>query len=308
MSRSGSESSLFGSLKGLISKPLAWLATPRSSKRDQSTWAAGVDSEDPESPSVKKLRKDSPPRQRGAYDPPSVSRNGKGKQREMLPPLPDLAGGLKKLPTSKAMATLPHSQSMPYLDPPSGLLSPPKKSGAITRSRGMNLASMANDEEEAPVVQEKDTWSPWRQQTSQSGRSRTPAKQSNRGSISEARDVGVIMVIRSDPTDPQFTLPSLSPFRAPPSPSVARGLSRSATANNLRRGESIASDISMGRQSNTARQVKGSSSMLFGTASVARDAEDGMSIDGADRTRDRSVSVSCDQAGRWLMEAGLVYA
>jgi nucleoporin NUP1 len=39
--RSGSDSSLFGSLKGLISKPLSWLATPRASKRDQSTWNAG---------------------------------------------------------------------------------------------------------------------------------------------------------------------------------------------------------------------------------------------------------------------------
>ena len=81
--RSGSESSLFGSLKGLISKPLSWLATPRSAKRDQSTWGAGLDSEDPESPSAKKLRRVSPPRTRGTYDPPArgeVFDKGKGKR------------------------------------------------------------------------------------------------------------------------------------------------------------------------------------------------------------------------------------
>lgn len=298
MTRSGSESSLFGSLKGLISKPLSWLATPRSTKRDQSTWNAGLDSEDPESPSMKKIRKTSPPRTaagtsgRGTYDPPSTKTKGKGKEREMLPPLPDLAGGLKKLPMSKLSSTLPHSQSMPYLDPPTGMLSPPKaKSGAITRSSGMNLASLANDDEEASVVQEKDAWSPWRQQSAQPGRSRTPVKHSNRGSISEARDVSHQLVAGRNTTDSQYALPSLSPFRAPPSPSAARGLSRSATANNLRRAESMVSDISMGKQSTTARQIKGSSSMLFGPSGGAEHEDDGMSVDGAERTRDGSVLV-----------------
>lgn len=189
--RSGSESSLFGSLKGLISKPLSWLATPRSAKRDQSTWGAGLESEDPESPSVKKLRRVSPPRTRGTYDPPArgeVSTKGKEREREMLPPLPALAGGLKKLPTTKAISVLPHSQSMPYLDPTSSALSPARrKTGAMTRSRGMDLASLVNEDESA--VEEKGTWSPWKQQAT-GGRSRTPARQ-NRGSISEVRDVSL---------------------------------------------------------------------------------------------------------------------
>jgi nucleoporin NUP1 len=195
--RSGSESSLFGSLKGLISKPLSWLATPRgsSSKRDQSTWNAGLDSEDPESPSVKKLRRVSPVKQRGAYDPPARNEgmSTRGKDREILPPLPALAGGLKKLPTTAANAvgSLPHSQSMPYLDPPSSALSPArrKQGGAMTRSRGMNLASLANEEEDQPVVEDKGTWSPWKQQAA-AGRARTPVRQ-NRGSISEVRDVSL---------------------------------------------------------------------------------------------------------------------
>jgi len=56
----------------------------------------------------------------------------------------------------------------------------------------------------------------------------------------------------------------------------------------------MASDISMGRQSTSARQIKGSSSMLFGqtSTSVAGDVDDAMSVDGADRTRDGSVLVS----------------
>lgn len=198
--RSGSESSLFGSLRGLISKPLSWLATPRSAKRDQSTWNAGLDSEDPESPSMKKIRRHSPPRQRererererGMYDPPEKS--SKGKEREMLPPLPALSGGLKKLPTTRtAGSTLPHSQSMPYLDPPSQAFSPAKKrggaGGANTRSKGMNLAALANEEEEPPVEETapvKEAWSPWKQQ---SGRGQTPVKRTGRSSISEARDV-----------------------------------------------------------------------------------------------------------------------
>jgi len=188
--RSGSESSLFGSLKGLISKPLSWLATPRSVKRDQSTWGAGLDSEDPESPSVKKLRRSSPPRTRGTYDPPTRGDGGsKGKEREMLPPLPAL-GGLKKSSTTKAISNLPHSQSMPYLDPPSSVLSPARRKagGAMTRSRGMDLASLANGDAEETLVEEKGAWSPWKQQTSV-GRARTPVRQ-NRGSISEVRDVG----------------------------------------------------------------------------------------------------------------------
>jgi nucleoporin NUP1 len=195
--RSGSESSLFGSLKGLISKPLSWLATPRSTtKRDQSTWNAGLDSEDPESPSVKKLRRISPPRhgrEKGVYEP---QEKGKGKEREMLPPLPTLSGGLKKLPTSRAGSSLPHSQSMPYLDPPSNVLSPPKKRGGVmTRSKGMNLAAMAGeDEQRSEVEQKKEVWSPWKQQAQQQqqqqdGRSRTPVRRSSRPSISEARDV-----------------------------------------------------------------------------------------------------------------------
>ena len=187
--RSGSESSLFGSLKGLISKPLSWLATPRSAKRDQSTWGAGLDSEDPESPSVKKLRRISPPKHRGTYDPPSRGDGGsKGKEREMLPPLPAL-GGLKKLPTTKAISNLPHSQSMPYLDPPTSVLSPARRKagGAMTRSRGMDLASLANGDEEETLVNDKGKWSPWKQQAAV-GRSRTPQRQ-NRGSISEIRDV-----------------------------------------------------------------------------------------------------------------------
>lgn len=208
--RSGSESSLFGSLRGLISKPLSWLATPRStSKRDQSTWNAGLDSEDPESPSVKKLRRNSPPRTRGGatapgvYDPPQQQTRGKGKEREreMLPPLPDIAGGLRKLPTTRALggSSLPHSQSMPYLDPPSDVFSPAKKrlgggaGGAITRSRGMNLAALANDEEPesapAPQQKEKDVWSPWKQQPASRGQ--TPVKRGNRSSISEVRDVSL---------------------------------------------------------------------------------------------------------------------
>jgi nucleoporin NUP1 len=189
--RSGSESSLFGSLKGLISKPLSWLATPRSTKRDQSTWGAGLDSEDPESPSVKKLRRVSPPKQRGTYDPPSRGDGGsKGKEREMLPPLPAL-GGLKKLPTTKAISNLPHSQSMPYLDPPTSVLSPARRKagGAMTRSRGMDLSSLANGDEEETMVEDKGTWSPWKQQAAV-GRSRTPQRQ-NRGSISEVRDVSL---------------------------------------------------------------------------------------------------------------------
>lgn len=193
--RSGSESSLFGSLKGLISKPLSWLATPRSTtKRDQSTWNAGLDSEDPESPSVKKLRRNSPPRngrERSVYEP---QEKVKGKEREMLPPLPTLSGALKKLPTSRAGSTLPHSQSMPYLDPPRSALSPPKKRGGImTRSKGMNLAAMATEDDAgSEVEQKKEVWSPWKQQAQQQqqdGRARTPGRRSSRPSISEARDV-----------------------------------------------------------------------------------------------------------------------
>ena len=200
--RSGSESSLFGSLKGLISKPLSWLATPRSTtKRDQSTWNAGLDSEDPESPSVKKLRRISPSRnghERGAYEPQD---KGKGKEREMLPPLPTLSGALKKLPTSRAGSSLPHSQSMPYLDPPSNVLSPPKKRGGVmTRSKGMNLAAMANEDDVgAEMEQKKEVWSPWKQQAQQAqqqdGRARTPGRRSARPSISEARDVSGVFVV-----------------------------------------------------------------------------------------------------------------
>jgi hypothetical protein len=105
-----------------------------------------------------------------------------------LPPLPAL-GGLKKLPTTKAISNLPHSQSMPYLDPPTSVLSPARRKagGVMTRSRGMDLASLANGDEEETMVEDKGTWSPWKQQATV-GRSRTPQRQ-NRGSISEVRDV-----------------------------------------------------------------------------------------------------------------------
>lgn len=70
----------------------------------------------------------------------------------------------------------------------------------MTRSKGMNLAAMANEDDVgAEMEQKKEVWSPWKQQAQQAqqqdGRARTPGRRSARPSISEARDVSGVFVV-----------------------------------------------------------------------------------------------------------------
>jgi hypothetical protein len=57
----------------------------------------------------------------------------------------------------------------------------------------MDLASLANGDDEETLVEDKGTWSPWKQQAAAGGRARTPVRQ-NRGSISEVRDVSLFLL------------------------------------------------------------------------------------------------------------------
>ena len=214
MTRSGSESSLglIGGLKSMLYKPLQWLATPsRQSKRD-----LGLDVEDVESPSSiaspsKRVRRRSPsppspfldnnsntgangvqglnavshgdytPRKRDSLQ---VQRN-RGEQGNMLPPLPPHvslnARSTRVVDSRPEQSTsfsrpLHGARSMPYLDPPSMVLSPPKqqlqRKNLLARSRRLDLGVEEEQEEgeedededmgeEVKSRNEMNDWTPW---------------------------------------------------------------------------------------------------------------------------------------------------
>ncbi|WRT70661.1 uncharacterized protein IL334_007659 [Kwoniella shivajii] len=205
------------------------------------------------------------------------------------------------------------SKSMSYLDPPSDVLNPssPRKGGMLTRSKRVELSSLVDedvdddhrmDDHHSSKGNEKgkgkdiegNTWSPWKSRYSTSGgaasssanpRPTTPSKRTP-SRLMEQRD---------------YTLPSLSPFRAPPSPlnrhsplvpnagASSSGLTRSATTANIRKAASVASDVSMGR-SGSVRGIRQSGSMLFGSVNGDREKDDDrMSVDGEQRQREGSV-------------------
>ncbi|RSH85244.1 hypothetical protein EHS25_005051 [Saitozyma podzolica] len=304
--RSGSDSSLFSGLRSMLSRPLAWLATPsraqpaptpHGTKRD-SLLSFGQDLEDPESPSDrrqgKRVRRFSPPR--GDYEPSHMSVEGRAVTGFMIPPLPPHVRLEPKSQTEKASSSttnfsrpLPSSRSMPYLDPPSGLLSSPARNtrnaakGALTRSRRIELAGLGDDEDSVGEPErEKSPWSPWKErQAAASIKAATPP--GRRGTPTKERD------------SRDYTLPSLSPFKPRHAPSPLRqtgslsGLTRSATTANLQRASSVVSDVSLGRGS--ARGLGRSGSMLFTSVNGDREPdEDRMSVD-ADGEHGREGSV-----------------
>lgn len=195
MTRSTSETGLLSGIKSILSRPLAWLATPSKShqqhaystqqgqKRD-----GGWDEEEPGTPTQdirgsKRVRRRSPtPPPRGDYAPDLHSITGRAITATMLPALP---ASISLKPKPKSIGPPPNfsrplrpSQSMPYLDPPTDVLSPVKKRSTLSRSKRVDLSGIATDAEDAEMeVEKKDQWSPWKE--SHPGRTRaslTPAR------------------------------------------------------------------------------------------------------------------------------------
>jgi hypothetical protein len=208
---------------------------------------------------------------------------------------------------------LPSSKSMPYLDPPSGLLSSPARNtrnnaakGALTRSRRIELAGLGENEDSVGEPErEKSPWSPWKErQAAASIKAATPP--GRRGTSTKDRDSRDVREaccwsptpLSAQLTPSQYTLPSLSPFKPRHAPSPLRqtgslsGLTRSATTSNLQRASSVVSDASMGRGS--TRGLGRSGSMLFTSVNGDREPdEDRMSVDAdGERGREGSVLVS----------------
>ncbi|WVN89751.1 uncharacterized protein L203_104981 [Cryptococcus depauperatus CBS 7841] len=273
LSKSRNESSLFSGIKSIISKPLQWLATPGndSAKRD-SVSSFGQDLEDPESPSDrregKRIRRISPRHKensiKGDYDPEhKYDIGGHAINDFMLPPHVNLKPKSRQgnRPASYSSSTLPSSHSMSYLDPPPNALrsgvaatlkstSSPRRGGMLTRSKRMDLASLAVDDDDISVCEsdiehkekDSDNLSPWRSRygSTSAAASRAVAPRNRianrpRSAIIEERD---------------FAIPSASPFRVTASSkstgqASAIGLARSSTLNNFRRPTSLVSDISL---------------------------------------------------------------
>lgn len=212
MTRSGSETSLFSGIKSMLSRPLAWLATPSRSqishekpqgkKRD-----GGWDEEEPGTPGedergMKRLRRRSPSPPTGEYAPENRSVTGRAVTGFMLPPLPpDVSLRPKNHKQGSTSAIPPNfsrplhtSQSMPYLDMPKNMLSPVKKRSTITRSKRVDISAMEGDDDEMGQEEgDKEQWSPWKD--SHPGRTRaslTPAKYTPMRN-GDSRDVSSIM-------------------------------------------------------------------------------------------------------------------
>ncbi|WWC92241.1 uncharacterized protein L201_007195 [Kwoniella dendrophila CBS 6074] len=211
---------------------------------------------------------------------------------------------------SSGSGGLSSSKSMSYLDPPSDLLggntSSPRKGGMLTRSKRIELSSLVDDDDMSNDIANKGkgkegegNWSPWKSRYSTSG-----------GAASTAANARPTTPSRKTPArleSRDFTLPSASPFKPPPSPlnrqspqisnaaASTSGLTRSATTANIRRATSVTSDVSMGGglgRSGSTRGLRQSGSMLFGSVNGDRDRErdeDRMSIDGEHRQREGSV-------------------
>lgn len=320
--RSGSDSSLFSGLKSIFSRPLQWLATPSrgsvtpgGTKRDSCT-TFGQDVEDPESPTDrhegKRARRSSPkPVKSGDYE-PRLDMAGRAVSGFMLPPLPPnltLAprfSGIDKPLLNRTNfsrpLTIPTSKSMPYLDPPKNLLASPARRGmgSISRSRRMDLVGFGDEDEDmggsdnrgmekGKEKEKEETRSLWKNGPVAGRNSMTP-KRGTPSRIAETRDVRLrpnrirSMLNRAS----QYILPSLSPFKPPPSPSSIRPPTPSSalgqSPTTLRRAASVLSDVSMGQES--VRGARKSSSMLFGSIIGERENQDErMSVDG-DRHRD----------------------
>ncbi|ODN82971.1 hypothetical protein L202_01212 [Cryptococcus amylolentus CBS 6039] len=328
MTRSGSESSLFSVAKSLFSRSF-WSATPakatnsQGSKRD-SLSSFGHDLEDPESPSDrrdgKRRRRFSPEKKtnglvdrEGDYK-PDYDVQGRAVSGYMLPSLaphvtlkPKQSSADKPLPSHPTNFSRPltSSQSMPYLDPPSRALrssgtlksiASPRKTGVLTRSKRVDLASLGNDEleEEGVLVEmpekgkEKEQWSPWASRYAGATGAAASAAAIPRGSTP-----------RKSSALTDYAMPSASPFRLPPASPRPRqstsGLTRSATTANLGRQSSVVSDLSMasasrpvGRSVSIRNLREPESSSVFGESVIGED--DSMSIDG-DSVRRREGSV-----------------
>ncbi|KAL7422814.1 hypothetical protein Q5752_002110 [Cryptotrichosporon argae] len=324
--RSGSESSLslVSGIKSIFTRPLAWLATPSrattsssgAAKRDSFSsfgnerdveadgdiyvGAGGAGWSPSDRPAAaKRARRHSPGK---VYEPDNAI--GRAVSGFMLPPLPphvSLAKHAAPGSASKARAPpsattnyarpLTGSTSMPYLDPPlSG--SPARtaslrRAGPLTRSRRVDLTSLAAEpaqEEQEKEERVKDVWSPWKEKAVALAGRRSMTPQRTRAA--DARELA---------------LPSLSPFRAPPSPSTSRhgasGLTRSVTMTNVVRRASVVSDVSMGLgRAGSARLPHGSSTLRL--SAVADDRTDRMSVDG-ERGRDGSVLQDWFMQDRW---------
>lgn len=194
MTRSGSEPSLLSGLKSMLSRPLAWLASPSRNQQAQQDRSqgkkrdSGWDEEEPGTPTeddrdMKRLRRRSPSPTMGEYAPKPLQVTGRAVTGFMLPPLPPDVSLRPKSKQGSGSAIPPNfsrplksSQSMPYLDPPTSLLSPAKKRSALTRSRRVDMTGTA-DEEMLQEGEKKEQWSPWKE--SHSGRTRaslTPAR------------------------------------------------------------------------------------------------------------------------------------
>ncbi|WVQ63325.1 uncharacterized protein L199_001477 [Kwoniella botswanensis] len=211
---------------------------------------------------------------------------------------------------SGSSSGLSSSKSMSYLDPPSDVLgasSPRKAGGMLTRSKRVELSSLVDDRDRDEIEVESSnqgndggkTWSPWKSRYSTAG-----------GAASSAANVRPTTPSKKTPSrlgSRDFTLPSASSFKPPPSPlhrqsphvgnaaASTSGLTRSATTANIRRAASVASDISMGgglTRSGSVRGLKQSGSMLFGSVNGDRERDredDRMSVDGEQRQREGSV-------------------
>ncbi|AAW41168.2 nucleoporin nsp1, putative [Cryptococcus deneoformans JEC21] len=296
LTRSGSEPSLLSGIKSIFTRPLQWLSTPGKtagvSKRD-SLSSFGNELEDPESPSDrregKRIRRHSPePRTNRFNDLASdyapehqFEVQGRAVSGFMLPPLSphvtlkpkssfsnDKTAHRKPANFSRPLTS---SQSMSYLDPPSNVLrssaygqavASPKKTGTLTRSKRVDLATLADDDagfQEDSLGKddrgkEKEIWSPWKSKyAGANGASSTAAAQKN---ITPGRKTFAQTLEDGDHAHPMASpfrgLPTASP--RPRQPSTI-GLGRSATAANLRRHASVVSDLSMASAGDTVRST-----------------------------------------------------
>ncbi|WVQ85907.1 hypothetical protein IAT38_008075 [Cryptococcus sp. DSM 104549] len=201
-------------------------------------------------------------------------------------------------PPTNFSRPLTASHSMPYLDPPPGVLRSvsrgaaapsPRKAGMLTRSKRVDLASTLADEQDEADVQGrnadggKELWSPWK--SKYAGATGAASSAAAQRSMTPGRKTPML-------GERDSTIPT-SPFRnrLAPSSSLTRtaaasgsSLARSATTANVFRQASVASDVSMASGGGLGRSSSIKTLGPFGTSGVYPASVNGdqsrMSVDG----------------------------
>ena len=240
LSRSKSDASLLSGFRSMVSRGLTWLATPAresTAPGQRPIGAFEADVEDPESPSVRKRpRERTSERDGGDYRPKRLEMESRAGSGVMLPPLPPNVSLTPKshlqrnVPNFSRPTSVPASKSMPYLDPPSGMLSPARRRGdsrvvplPAARDHVSDLTQWTPGKGKAKekAVEKSEAWSPWKDRRTPSAGPASRTSTRRTPGLSEAREVCHCLEIVTASAD----LTAHSPFYIP--------IPRSPVSNSL---------------------------------------------------------------------------